>query len=133
MNAPIATGIIEAALYVDDVPRAVAFYETVLGFETIAVDERLTAMSVGGRQVLLVCKRGASANLADVPHDATGQQHIAFSAADSDMDAWAARLREHGVAINRDRRWERGGRSLYFHDPEGHTLELASPGVWSVY
>jgi catechol 2,3-dioxygenase-like lactoylglutathione lyase family enzyme len=49
------------------------------------------------------------------------------------MDAWAARLREHGVAINRDRRWERGGRSLYFHDPEGHTLELASPGVWTVY
>ena len=133
MRPPAVTGIIEAALYVDDVPRAVKFYETVLGFETIALDERLTAMSVGGRQVLLVCKRGASANLADVPHDATGQQHIAFSAADSDMDAWAARLREHGVAINRDRRWERGGRSLYFHDPEGHTLELASPGVWSVY
>lgn len=133
MNAPTVTGIIEAALYVDDVARAVMFYETVLGFETIALDERLTAMSVGGRQVLLVCKRGASANIADVPHDATGQQHIAFSAADSDMDAWAARLREHGIAINRDRRWERGGRSLYFHDPEGHTLELASPGVWSVY
>lgn len=133
MRPPKATGIVEAALYVDDVPRAVKFYETVLGFETIALDERLTAMSVGGRQVLLVCKRGASANIADVPHDATGQQHIAFSAAESDMDAWAARLREYGVAIDRDRRWERGGRSLYFHDPEGHTLELASPGVWTVY
>jgi catechol 2,3-dioxygenase-like lactoylglutathione lyase family enzyme len=133
MRPPTVTGIVEAALYVDDVPRAVKFYETVLGFETIALDERLTAMSVGGRQVLLVCKRGASATIADVPHDATGQQHIAFSTAESDMDAWEARLREHGVAVNRDRRWERGGRSLYFHDPEGHALELASPGVWTVY
>jgi len=133
MNAPAVTGIIEAALYVDDVSRAVTFYETVLGFETIELDERLTAMSVGGRQVLLVCKRGASASLADVPHDATGRQHVAFSTAEADMDAWAARLRAHGVAIDRDRRWDRGGRSLYFRDPEGHTLELASPGIWTVY
>jgi catechol 2,3-dioxygenase-like lactoylglutathione lyase family enzyme len=133
MSTPTVTGIIEAAVYVEDVPRAVAFYETVLGFETIDHDERLTAMSVGGRQVFLVCKRGASANRADVPHDAVGQQHIAFSTAESDMDAWAARLRAHGVAIDRDRRWNRGGRSLYFRDPEGHALELASPGVWTVY
>jgi catechol 2,3-dioxygenase-like lactoylglutathione lyase family enzyme len=133
MNAPAVTGIIEAALYVDDVPRAVTFYETVLGFQTIDQDERLTAMSVGGSQVLLVCRRGASARIPDVPHDASGRQHIAFSTAESDMDAWAAHLRAHGVSIDRDRRWDRGGRSLYFRDPEGHTLELASPGVWSVY
>jgi catechol 2,3-dioxygenase-like lactoylglutathione lyase family enzyme len=132
-RTPTVAGIVEAALYVDDVPRAVQFYETVLGFETIELDERLTAMSVGGKQVLLVCKRGASTNIADVPHDATGRQHVAFSAAESDMDAWAARLREHGVTIERDRRWDRGGRSLYFRDPEGHILELASPGVWTVY
>ena len=133
MSTPSITGIVEAALYVDDVPRAVEFYKTVLGFETIELDERLTAMSVGGRQVLLVCKRGASVNVAHIPHDAVGQQHIAFSASESEMDAWAAWLRAHGVTIDRDRRWDRGGRSLYFRDPEGHTLEVASPGVWTVY
>jgi len=133
MSSPTVTGIVEVALYVEDVPRAVRFYQTVLGFETIELDERLTAMSVAGMQVLLVCKRGASTSIADVPHNAIGQQHVAFATSESDMDAWAARLREHGVAIDRDRRWERGGRSLYFRDPEGHTLELASPGVWTVY
>jgi len=132
MSTPTIAGIVEAALYVDDVPRAVRFYETVLGFETIELDERLTAMSVGGRQVLLVCKRGASTHI-DVAHDAHGRQHVAFSVAESDMEAWAAKLRENGVTIERDRRWERGGRSLYFRDPEGHILELASPGVWTVY
>lgn len=133
MNAPTVTGIVEVAVYVEDVPRAVKFYETVLGLVTIDLDERLTAMGVGGRQVLLVCKRGASATIPDIPHDATGRQHIAFSTVESDMDAWADRLHAHGVAIDRDRRWDRGGRSLYFRDPEGHTLELASPGIWTVY
>jgi len=29
--------------------------------------------------------------------------------------------------------WQRGSRSIYFADPEGHLLELATPGLWSVY
>jgi catechol 2,3-dioxygenase-like lactoylglutathione lyase family enzyme len=127
------TGIVEAALYVEDVPRAVRFYEEVLGFEAIDTDERLTAMGVGGRAVLLVCKRGASAGLPDTAHDAHGQQHVAFSVSHSDIEAWKARLDAHGIAIEKDRNWERGGRSLYFRDPDGHILELASPGIWTVY
>jgi len=27
----------------------------------------------------------------------------------------------------------RGGTSLYFRDPNGHMLELATPGLWSIY
>ncbi len=130
---PAITGLLEAALYVDDVPRSVQFFETVLGLETIDADDRLTAMGVGGRQVLLVCLRGASKGLSETSHDARGQQHVAFAVPAADMDAWESRLKQHGVAIERDRRWERGGRSLYFRDPDGHILELASPGVWSVY
>ena len=29
--------------------------------------------------------------------------------------------------------WSRGGRSIYFRDPDGHLLELATPGLWAVY
>ena len=29
--------------------------------------------------------------------------------------------------------WDRGGTSIYFRDPEGHSVELATPGVWEVY
>ncbi len=26
-----------------------------------------------------------------------------------------------------------GGTSLYFRDPDGHLLELVTPGIWSIY
>ena len=29
--------------------------------------------------------------------------------------------------------WPGGGTSLYFRDPEGHLLELLTPGVWQIY
>jgi catechol 2,3-dioxygenase-like lactoylglutathione lyase family enzyme len=27
----------------------------------------------------------------------------------------------------------RGGHSIYFRDPDGHLLELATPGLWAGY
>ena len=29
--------------------------------------------------------------------------------------------------------WERGGQSIYFRDPDGHLVELATPGIWAIY
>jgi catechol 2,3-dioxygenase-like lactoylglutathione lyase family enzyme len=42
-------------------------------------------------------------------------------------------LRTQGVAIESETHWARGGRSLYFRDPEGHLLELVTPGIWPNY
>ena len=131
-DAPALTGTIEVAIYVDDVPRAVTFYERVLGLSVLEADTRLTAMAAG-RQILLVCLRGASVKLAKTAHDAEGSQHVAFSVAGMDLPAWEAHLQANGVEIVETRAWARGGRSLYFRDPDGHLLELASPGVWSIY
>lgn len=131
-DAPALTGTIEVAIYVDDVPRAVAFYEKVLGLSVLEADTRLTAMAAG-RQILLVCLRGASVKLPKTAHDAQGSQHVAFSVAGVDLPAWEAHLHANGVEIVETRAWARGGRSLYFRDPDGHLLELASPGVWSIY
>jgi catechol 2,3-dioxygenase-like lactoylglutathione lyase family enzyme len=132
MTTPTLNGVLEVSIYVDDVPRAVAFYERVLGLTVLEADERLTAMAAG-RQIVLVCRRGASVSRPTGSHDASGQQHIAFSVAAADVRAWEARLLEAGVTIEESRAWARGGRSLYFRDPDGHLLELASPGVWSIY
>ncbi len=131
--APPLDGLLETAIYVDDVDRAVQFYRDVLGLAIVDSGERLTAFSAGPRQLLLVFKRGASATLPRTPHDAGGAQHVAFAVSADTLDAWVAWLERHGIRLLETKRWERGGTSLYFHDPEGHLLELATPGVWSVY
>jgi catechol 2,3-dioxygenase-like lactoylglutathione lyase family enzyme len=130
---PPLDGILETAIYVDDVDRAVAFYRDVLGLDVVDVSERLTALSAGPRQLLLVFKRGASVRLPLTPHDASGHQHVAFPIPSASLSAWESWFLERGVPVVEKKQWDRGGTSLYFHDPDGHLLELATPGIWSVY
>lgn len=130
---PGIDGLLETALYVDDVQRAVAFYRDVLGLPVVDTSERLTAMSAGPRQLLLLFRRGASLVLPLTPHDAAGRQHIAFSIPAASLNAWESWLTANRVSILEKKPWERGGVSLYFSDPDGHLVELATPGVWSVY
>jgi catechol 2,3-dioxygenase-like lactoylglutathione lyase family enzyme len=42
-------------------------------------------------------------------------------------------LKSRGIAIEEVKQWERGGKSLYFRDPDGHLLELVTPGCWPNY
>jgi catechol 2,3-dioxygenase-like lactoylglutathione lyase family enzyme len=130
---PRINGILETALYVDDLERSVRFYQTIFGFEVIDSGNRLCAMGVGSGQVLLLFKKGASADFPTGATDGEGQLHLAFAISAEELDTWEAWLRNKGVAIEERRSWDRGGQSLYFRDPDGHLLELATPGVWSIY
>ncbi|MEE3214286.1 MAG: VOC family protein, partial [Pseudomonadota bacterium] len=67
------------------------------------------------------------------PHDGRGWVHMAFAIRHAELAAWESRLHAHGVEIEGRTRWSRGGESLYFRDPDGHLLELATPGVWPHY
>jgi catechol 2,3-dioxygenase-like lactoylglutathione lyase family enzyme len=64
------------------------------------------------------------------PHGSLGPGHVAFAVALGELDSWMARLKQHGVQIENDTRWPGGGRSIYFRDPAGNCLELASPLLW---
>jgi catechol 2,3-dioxygenase-like lactoylglutathione lyase family enzyme len=130
---PRLDGVLETCLYVADPDRSAQFYRTLFGFAEVDRSERLIALAVADRQLLLLFRRGASADLAFGPHDATGPQHLAFAIPAADLAAWEARLADAGVAIEDRRAWPRGGVSLYFRDPDRHLLELATPGVWTVY
>ncbi len=133
------TGILETALHVDDLDRAIAFYQRLFGFEIMAQDKRFCAFNVAGRDVLLLFKRGASTQPMPVPggvippHDGQGRLHIAFSIPAADLPGWERRLTDQGVAVESTVNWPEGGRSLYFRDPDGHLLELATPGIWPNY
>ena len=130
---PRSEGILESALYVTDVKRSAQFYEKIFGFRTISdFGERGCAMQAGKRQVLLLFKKGAS-RLIQSPHDGDGELHVAFAIPASELSTWEAWLAENGIAVEERRTWELGGQSVYFRDPVRHLIEIATPGVWSIY
>lgn len=136
---PLITRILETALYVDDLGALVAFYRDVLGLRVMDESPRLVAMDAGQATVLLLFHRGATVLGLKTssgwipPHDGHGPVHVAFAIASETLDSWERRLLENGVVIESRARWEGGGQSIYFRDPAGHSVELATPGTWPVY
>ncbi|HYJ33602.1 MAG TPA: VOC family protein [Candidatus Binatia bacterium] len=131
--APHVDRILETALYVEDPDRSARFYQELFGFEAVYAGPRLTALAVPGHQILLLFKKGASSGLSKIPHDGSGELHVAFAIAAPSLEAWEARLHEKKIPIVEKTEWERGGTSLYFRDPDGHLIELATPGLWTNY
>jgi catechol 2,3-dioxygenase-like lactoylglutathione lyase family enzyme len=136
---PTLNAVLETALYVDDLDRARGFYEAGLGLRLLRADHRMCAFDVGGRSVLLLFRRGASADTMVLPggtippHDGQGPLHMAFAVAAEELPAWEDVLRERGIPVEGRTDWPKGGRSVYFRDPDGHLLELATPGLWETY
>ncbi len=139
---PSIERVLETALYVKDIGRAVDFYQRVLGFGVLQKSgepERLAAMDVGGAHILLLFKAGATANDVMIPggripgFDGGGNGHVAFPIAPAELSVWEKRLAEYGIPVESTVKWERGGQSIYFRDPDGNLLELATPGVWPTY
>ena len=64
-------------------------------------------------------------------HGARGPSHIAFAVAERDLPAWQQHLHAHRVEIEKTVDWPQGGCSIYFRDPAGNSLELATPQIWN--
>jgi catechol 2,3-dioxygenase-like lactoylglutathione lyase family enzyme len=129
--------ILESALYVTDLGAAKSFYAGVLGLDQIS--------ELDGRHVFFRCGRGvlllfnaeatrqppaAGAALPVPPHGTTGAGHLCFAASAEEIARWKAALEASGVPIEADFRWPSGGRSIYFRDPSGNSLEFAEPTIW---
>ncbi len=130
---PPVGGILETALYVDNLEVSLAFYQRIFGFATNFAVERLVALAVQPGQVLLLFTKQGSVDLPRGAHHGDGNLHLAFSVAADQIETWRAHLTKHGVALDDEIHWDRGGISLYFRDPDGHLLEVGSPGIWQNY
>ena len=126
--------VIETAIYVDDLDKTEAFYRTILGLPVIAKEAgRHVFFQVGGSNVLLAFIADATLKGDQLPpHGAKGPGHFALGIEPDDLDGWRDRLRGHGIAIEKEVQWPRGGKSLYFRDPAGNSVELVTPGVWGL-
>jgi catechol 2,3-dioxygenase-like lactoylglutathione lyase family enzyme len=133
---PRIRGILETALYVDNIEAAARWYSDIFGFPQLFNDGRLVALEVAPHAVLLLFKKGASfgPNVSPggviPPHDGTGQLHFALSIARDDLEYWRAHLKTKAVVMEAEIAPPQGGHSLYFRDLDGNLVELATPGLW---
>ena len=91
-----------------------------------------------GSQILLVFNPRATiqppapdARLPVPPHGAQGAGHFCMAAAPETIREWKTHLESKGVVIEADLDWPQGGRSIYFRDPAGNSIEIADPAIWS--
>ena len=133
------SGILESALYAHDLDAAEAFYRDVLGLERIARVEGRHVFFRCGDGVLLVFNPAETvkppatgARLPVPPHGTQGQGHLCFRADVGEIERWKAHLAAHGVTIESEFEWPKGGRSIYFRDPAGNSLEFAEPRIWDL-
>jgi catechol 2,3-dioxygenase-like lactoylglutathione lyase family enzyme len=137
VQSPGLNEVLETALYVDDLERAEGFYAGVLGLTKI--------LSVPGRQLTFRCGEGVLLifnpdqtaqgriviNGGTIPfHGAHGPGHMAFRVRRSQLDEWRQYFQTVGVAIESEISWPNGAHSIYFRDPAGNSLELATPDMW---
>lgn len=125
--------ILETSLYAQDLAAAVRFYRDVLGLEVISdMGERGITFKCG-EAVLVVFnpERTRTDEVLAPKHGAEGPGHVAFAVPESEHDAWRVHLRSCGVEIEREVRWKEG-HSIYFRDPAGNCVEIASPILWGL-
>lgn len=137
---PELNGVLETVLYTRDMVAARAFFEQVMGLSAHIADHRFTAYPVGWNMLLLFAA-GQTTQTVELPdgmgtippHDGGGRQHVALAIDADQLQPWADHLHTHNVPIEGRTHWPHGAESLYFRDPDGHLLEVVTPGIWPNY
>jgi catechol 2,3-dioxygenase-like lactoylglutathione lyase family enzyme len=134
--------VVETVLYTTSVPKLAEWYGTTLDIRPFAYSPNFAAFSLPNNTILLLFDRRTSIEAKTIPggsipaHGAenTQGQHIAFGCDGIEgLDEWEAHLKAQGVELEGRMTWERGGKSIFFRDLEGHLLEIMTKGVWQVY
>lgn len=134
--APPIGGLLEAAIYADDLDAARAFYGDLLGLEVVAEKADAHVFFRCGATILLVFRPSVTRKkvpeepLPVPPHGAEGAGHVCFSAEAAVLDRWTERLGAAGIEIKADFPWPNGARSIYVRDPAGNSVEFAEPALW---
>jgi catechol 2,3-dioxygenase-like lactoylglutathione lyase family enzyme len=138
-EVPMVSHILETSLYVSDLVATKNFYQRIFGFPCLLEDHRMCALQTPSSGVLLLFKHDASLHPSHVPggvipaHGGSGVLHLCFAIPVAALTAWTNHLEAQGVALESRVRQAFGGISLYFRDPDGHSVEVATPGLWANY
>lgn len=135
--APPLLGTLELALYAEDLDATARFWTGVIGLTEITRQPGRHVFLRCGAQVLLLFRAEATrlppktdTRLPVPPHGCTGPAHFCMAAAPDTLETWRKHLETNGIQIEADFIWPKGGRSIYFRDPAGNSIEIADPAIW---
>jgi catechol 2,3-dioxygenase-like lactoylglutathione lyase family enzyme len=121
----------ETCLYVEDLNRTQTFYEKVLGLSLISKKAGRHVFFNAGTSVLLCfIPESTRAEVKLPPHWAKGPAHLAFEVSRVEYRDWKEKITNAGVEIIHEHNWGDDFHSFYFHDPDGHVLEIVQEGMW---
>ena len=132
-------GIVETALYTDNLLAMRDFYENTLGLKCILYTENQHVFFKIERSVLLIFNRAytvdqtAQVNGSIIPpHATTGQGHLAFEAPAGEYLDRKHELIEKGIQIESEVSWPSGVKSFYFRDCDLNSIEITEYNFWQV-
>ena len=117
-------GLRHVALNVRDVSKSVDFYQNILGMKLEwQPDPDNAYLTSGGDNLALHRMESGS-----VSTQASAQRldHFGFVVKNPEnVDEWAAQIRSHGVAVEKEPKTHRdGARSFYFRDPDQNLIQI---------
>ena len=125
--------LVEAGIYTDDLDQAEAFYHDILCLEVLTKKPGRHVFFQVGNSVLLIFRPEATSKGGFLPlHGTEGPGHFALGIPTESFDEWKKHLADHGVEIEKAVEWPGGGKSLYFRDPAGNSVELVTRGLWGL-
>ena len=123
--------VLETSLYAQNLDAAERFYTRVLGLEVYSRVEDRHVFFRCGPAMLLVFNPDKTEQEEDW-HGCRGRGHVAWAIPSHELEEWRQWLRAADVPIYSEVSWPKGGHSLYFRDPAGNSLELATLPTWGM-
>lgn len=128
---PTLSRILETVLYAVDLAAAEKFYSDVLELPLLTKEPGRSLAYTVGVDMLLIFYAPESLKKTNLPaHGASGPGHVAFEIDENEYETWKEHLTGSKVVIEKEVTWKSSALSLYFRDPSGNVLEIATHGVW---
>ena len=125
--------LVETSIYVDDLIKAKEFYVRILGLRLMGEQENRHIFFQIGESMLLIFNATETRNSEHIPaHGAVGSGHFALGIAAENYGEWKRLLAGHNIEIEKEIVWPLGGKSIYFRDPSGNSVELITKGCWGL-
>lgn len=122
---------VDTMLCVRDLPRSLAFYRDVLGFDVVQEEEWIVAIERAGHRVYLFTASPPTEDKPGVwliPQEQPARGTVILVLRVADCDAAYEEIRGRGGAFLTPPAtppW--GGRRCFLHDPDGYLIELEQP------